>query len=211
MALSSFPLRTPLAGKAEAVLTKRLGAVASSASSFRAVYDEYFDFVWRSLRRLGVREADAMDATQSVFLTIHLRLASFEGRSQLRSWIFGICMRVASDHRRSAPVRREVITDHIELHDLDLGATAHDADPLVRAESRQAAAIAESILNQLPEEQRVAFVLFELEEMSAEEIATLVDVPVGTIRSRLRLAREALHREAMRLAARTPTRQKGIL
>ena len=208
MALSSFPLRAPLAGKAEAVLTRRLDGVAGAAPSFRAVYDEYFDFVWRSLRRLGVREADAMDATQGVFLTIHLRLASFEGRSQLRSWIFGICMRVASDHRRSAPVRREVITDQV---DLDLGATAHDADPLVRAESRQAVAIAESILNQLPEDQRVAFVLFELEEMSAEEIATLVDVPVGTIRSRLRLAREALHREAMRLAARTPTRQKGVV
>ncbi len=208
MALSSFPLRASVAGKAEAVLDKRLDGVASSAPNFRAVYDEYFDFVWRSLRRLGVREADAMDATQSVFLAIHLRLASFEGRSQLRSWIFGICMRVASDHRRSAPVRREVITDHI---DLNREATAHDASPLVRAESRQAVAIAESILNQLPEEQRVVFVLFELEEMSAEEIATLVDVPVGTIRSRLRLAREALHREATRLAARIPTRQKGVI
>ena len=208
MALSSFPLRAPVAGKAEAVFDKRLDGVASSVPNFRAVYDEYFDFVWRSLRRLGVREADAMDVTQSVFLTVHLRLASFEGRSQLRSWIFGICMRVASDHRRSAPVRREVITDHI---DLNRDATAHDANPLVRAESRQAVAIAESILNQLPEEQRVVFVLFELEEMSAEEIATLVDVPVGTIRSRLRLAREALHREATRLAARIPTRQKGVI
>jgi RNA polymerase sigma-70 factor (ECF subfamily) len=114
-------------------------------------------------------------------------------------------MRVASDHRRSAPVRREVITDHSILN---LGANGHEADPLVRAESRQAAAIAESILNQLPEEQRVAFVLFELEEMSAEEIATLMDAPVGTIRSRLRLAREALHREAKRLAGSTPTGQK---
>jgi|ERR1022692_3044076 RNA polymerase sigma-70 factor (ECF subfamily) len=208
MALSFFPLRAPLAGNAQAAVTSTLGGVTSSAPNFRAVYDEYFDFVWRSLRRLGVREADAMDATQSVFLTIHLRLASFEGRSQLRTWIFGICMRVASDHRRSAPVRREIITDHI---DLSLSATGHDADPLVRAESRQAAAIAESILNQLPEEQRVTFVLFELEEMPAEEIATLMDAPVGTIRSRLRLAREALHREAKRLAVRTPTGQKDVV
>lgn len=182
--------------------------MTSSTPSFREVYDEHFDFVWRSLRRLGVPEADAMDVTQSVFLTIHLRLVSFEGRSQLRTWIFGICMRIASDHRRSAPVRREIITDNI---DLALGATGHDADPLVRAESRQAAAIAESILNQLPEEQRVAFVLFELEEMSAEEIATLVDAPVGTIRSRLRLARGALHREARRLAVRAPTGQKDVV
>jgi RNA polymerase sigma-70 factor (ECF subfamily) len=208
MALSSSPLRAPPAGNVQAAVTNRPGSVTSSAPGFRAVYDEYFDFVWRSLRRLGVREADAMDATQSVFLTIHLRLGSFEGRSQLRTWIFGICMRVASDHRRSAPVRREVITDHV---DVNLGSTARDADPLVKAESRQAAAIAESILNQLPEEQRVAFVLFELEELSAEEIAVLMDAPVGTIRSRLRLAREALHREAKRLTVRTPTGQKDVV
>lgn len=208
MAVSSLPLRTRLAADVPAVLTQRSGGVTSSVPSFRAVYDEHFDFVWRSLRRLGVREADAMDATQAVFLTVHLRLPTFEGRSQLRSWIFGICMRVASDYRRSAPIRREVITDHI---DLNLNAAEHDADPLLRAQSRQAAAIAESILNRLPEEQRVAFVLFELEEMSAEEIATLVDAPVGTIRSRLRLAREAFHREARRLAVHTPTGQKGVI
>jgi RNA polymerase sigma-70 factor (ECF subfamily) len=208
MALSSSPLRARPAENAQGVPTRSPGNVTSSIPSFREVYDEYFDFVWRSLRRLGVPEADAMDVTQSVFLTIHLRLISFEGRSQLRTWIFGICMRVASDHRRSAPVRREIITDHI---DLTLRATGQAADPLVRAESRQAAAIAESILNQLPEEQRVAFVLFELEEMSAEEIATLVGAPVGTIRSRLRLAREALHREAKRLAVRAPTGQKDVV
>jgi RNA polymerase sigma-70 factor (ECF subfamily) len=207
MALSSSPVRAPPTENAPGVLARGPGGMTSVAPSFRQVYDDYFDFVWRSLRRLGVREADAMDVTQSVFLTIHLRLASFEGRAQLRTWIFGICMRVASDHRRSAPVRREAVTDSI---DANLGAAGHDADPSVRAESRQAAAIAESLLNQLPEEQRIAFVLFELEEMSAEEIATLTDTAVGTIRSRLRLAREALHREAKRLTARASTERKDL-
>jgi RNA polymerase sigma-70 factor (ECF subfamily) len=180
----------------------------TNAPGFRAIYEEYFDFAWRSLRRLGVREADAMDATQSVFLTVHLRLASFEGRSQLRTWIFGICMRVASDHRRSAPVRREVISDAVAL---DVGATGREADPLSRAESRQAAESAEAILAHLPAVQRVVFVLFELEEMSAEDIATLTGVPVGTVRSRLRLAREAVRREARRMALRDSSAMQEVV
>ena len=164
---------------------------------FRAIYDDYFEFVWCSLRRLGVREADMMDLTQKVFLTIHVGLADFEGRSQIRTWVFGICRRIASDYRRSAPIRREIVTDAAAM-DLQQG----DRDgPLAGTESRQRAVVAEAILNRMPEEQRVVFVLFELEEMSGEDIAVLLDLSVGTVRSRLRLARERFRREVKRLAA----------
>lgn len=172
-----------------------LGSVR--ATDFRAIYDTHFDFVWRSLRRLGAREADAKDLAQKVFLTVHLRLPDFEGRSELRTWIFGICLRVASDYRRSAAMRHEIVTDTAQL----ASRRGTDRDPLGEVESRRTAAIAEAILNKLPEPQRVAFVLFELEEMSAEQIAALVEVPVGTVRSRLRLARENFRREAKRIAA----------
>jgi len=163
---------------------------------FRTVYETYFDFVWRSLRRLGVREADTMDLTQKVFLTVHLRLAEFEGRSQLRTWLFGICQRMASDYRRSAPVRREIVTEAAEL---DSQRTDQEG-PLNIAEARQRAIRAEGILNKLPEPQRVVFVLFELEDMSGDDIAALLDISVGTVRSRLRLARETFRREVKRLA-----------
>ena len=78
---------------------------------FRALYDAHVNFVWRNLRRLGVRESDLMDVTQKVFLTAFIKLPEFEGRSLLSSWLFGICTRTASDYRRSAPIRREVATE----------------------------------------------------------------------------------------------------
>ena len=171
--------------------------MSSPAAEFREIYETYFEFVWCSLRRLGVREADMMDLTQKVFLTVHVGLAEFEGRSQIRTWMFGICRRIASDYRRSAPIRREIVTDAAAM-DLQRG----DQDgPLVGTESRQRAAVAETILNRLPEPQRVVFVLFELEEMSGEDIAALLNISVGTVRSRLRLARDRFRREVKRLAA----------
>jgi RNA polymerase sigma-70 factor, ECF subfamily len=173
---------------------------------FRAIYDANFSFVWRALRRLGVREADVLDQAQKVFLTAHFKLAEFEGRSQLRTWLFGICQRVASDYRRSASFLREVTTDAAEM---DLLGGSHD-DVAAGAESRQGARAAEAILNKLPEPQRLVFVLFELEEMSGEDIAQLLGISVGTVRSRLRLAREAFSREVKRLAAAQSGRKEAV-
>ena len=184
------------AGRRPFLAAGRPRLVKPSTPDFRTVYETYFDFVWRSLRRLGVREADTMDLTQKVFLTVHLRLAEFEGRSQLRTWLFGICQRMASDYRRSAPVRREIVTEAAEL---DSQRTDQEG-PLNIAEARQRAIRAEGILNKLPEPQRVVFVLFELEDMSGDDIAALLDISVGTVRSRLRLARETFRREVKRLA-----------
>src|SRR5512139_1550190 len=78
---------------------------------FRRVYDEHLAFVWRSLRRLGVPEAAVKDAVQDVFVVVHRRLAEFEERAQVSTWLFRICMRTAKDYRRRAHVRREVLGD----------------------------------------------------------------------------------------------------
>ncbi|WP_441289022.1 RNA polymerase sigma factor [Sorangium sp. KYC3313] len=174
---------------------------------FRALYDAHFNFVWCSLRRLGVREADVLDLAQKVFLTAHVKLPEFEGRSLLTTWLFGICQRVASDYRRSARFRREVTTDAAEM-DLYGGASEELAQ---NAESRQRAQVAEAILNKLPEPQRLVFVLFELEEKSGQEIADLLGISVGTVRSRLRLARETFSREVKRLAlAQDASRKEAV-
>ncbi|HMI93075.1 MAG TPA: RNA polymerase sigma factor [Polyangiales bacterium] len=164
---------------------------------FRVLYDAHFNFVWRCLRRLGVREPDVLDQAQKVFLTAYFKLSEFEGRARVTTWLFGICQRVASDYRRSAPIRREIATDAAEL-DLQRGS---QAAPSAQTEMRQQAHAAEAILNKLPEAQRLVFVLFELEELSGEEIAETLAISVGTVRSRLRLAREAFSREVKRLAA----------
>ena len=174
-------------------------------AEFRALYEAHLAFVWRCLRRLGVREADLTDVTQKVFLTAFVKLPQFEGRSQLSSWLFGICQRLASDYRRSASVRREIPTDSSQF---DRFADAVD-DLVQRSDARQRAGVAEAILDKLPEEQRLVFVLFELEEMSGEEIAALLSLSVGTVRSRLRLAREVFRREVRRLSASHDAREAG--
>jgi len=169
--------------------------MSHSEAEFRALYDAHVNFVWRCLARFGVREADLMDVTQKVFVTAFVKLPTFEGRSALTSWLFGICQRVASDYRRSAAVRREVVTDVVELD-----RRANGGEELEQQrEARRRAKLAESIVDKLPETQREVFVLFEIEELSGEEIAALLHISVGTVRSRLRLSRATFRREVQRL------------
>jgi RNA polymerase sigma-70 factor (ECF subfamily) len=168
----------------------------ASELEFRDIYDHHFDSVWHSLRRFSVAEKDLLDATQEVFLVVYKKLPEFEGRAQLGTWIFQICRRVASTYRRSAPVRREVVTDSAELSERvdELHVTA-DVSSLA-----QAVSMARAILDKLPDSQRDVFILYELEQLSGEEIAEQLCVPLGTVRSRLRLARQAFRREVALLA-----------
>jgi RNA polymerase sigma-70 factor (ECF subfamily) len=161
-------------------------------STFPEVYRTHFSFVWRTLVRLGVREADLLDVTQNVFVVVHRRLSGFEGRSKLTTWLFSICRRIATDYRRSAPIRREVLVDGSNLFSLR---AASSDNPLQHLDSEELRRMLETILDRLPEKLRVVFVLFVLEEMSGEDIACLLEVPLGTVRSRLRLAREVFRRE----------------
>src|SRR5579863_6685531 len=84
-------------------------------ATFQEVYRNHFRFVWRTLGRLGVREADLLDVAQNVFLVVHRQLSGFEGRAEVTTWLFSICRLVAKDYLRSAPIRREVMVDVREL------------------------------------------------------------------------------------------------
>lgn len=166
--------------------------------NFRQIYDEHFAFVWRSLRRLGVRESDVPDAVQDVFLVVHRRLAEFEGRSKMSTWIFGICYRVASDRRKAA--RKVYIEEGSDERWLD--APDERVDIAAEAERRQGLQTLEALLDGMPLEQRAVFTSFELECMTGEEIAQTLEIPLGTVYSRLRLARDTFRNAAARLRAR---------
>jgi RNA polymerase sigma-70 factor (ECF subfamily) len=178
--------------------------------TFREVYEEHFRFVWRSLRRLGVPESDVADAVQDVFLVVHRRLAEFEGRSKVSTWLYGISYHVARDRRRLAHVRRRADDDGLLDERPDEG-----ADVAAAAERNQGLAMLESILDELPLEQRAVFTLFELEGMGGEAIAEALQIPLGTVYSRLRMAREQFKKTLSRLHARerfdaaAPARRAG--
>jgi RNA polymerase sigma-70 factor (ECF subfamily) len=170
-------------------------AVPISDAEFKALYDTHFRLVWCALNRLGVRDADLMDLTQKVFLTAYLKLPEFEGRSLLSTWLWGICRRVAIAYRRSGAIRYEVATDpvNLEASSEQRGAAASEVDT-----TRQVAV--ERILSKLSEPQRIVFTLFEVDELDGPEIAALLNISLGTVRSRLRYARKLFRREVQRLA-----------
>ena len=129
-----------------------------------------------------------MDMTQNVFVVVHRQLSGFEGRSGLTTWLFSICRFVAKDYLRSAHIRRELILD---VGDIARRGSVGDG-MLQRLGAQELSHLLTSALRRMPEKLRVVFVMFEIDELSGEEIARLLNIPVGTVRSRLRLAREAL-------------------
>jgi RNA polymerase sigma-70 factor (ECF subfamily) len=160
--------------------------------NFKEVYDAHFAFVWRSLRRLRVPESSLNDALQDVFVVVHRRMADFEGRAKVSTWLFGICLRVAKDYRRRAHVRREVLDDSNFALVSD-----PNSDTAAGAEQSQNLALFEAALDELELDQRAVFILFELENMTGDEIAESLQIPLGTVYSRLRLARQAFKKAAL--------------
>ena len=158
-----------------------------SVLDFRAIYKEHFRFVWRSLRGLGVPEAQVDDAVQEVFLVAYRRLQDFEGRSSVRTWLFGIVQRVASHVRRSAGRKGPHTELNESLEDMS-------PSPAEHTERFEAMRRLERLLERMDEEKRTVFVLTELEGMTAPEIADMLDVKLNTVYSRLRLARQQFER-----------------
>jgi RNA polymerase sigma-70 factor (ECF subfamily) len=169
---------------------------AGEAADFPAVYEAHFDFVWRSLRRLGVPESAVDDAHQEVFLVAYRRLAEFQGRSAFRTWLFGIILNVVRRHRRST--KRDA--HHDPLPD-----TVVDRDqpgPLESAAKYEAAKMLHSFLEGLDADKRAVFILAELEQMTAQEVAEATSTNVRTVYSRLRVARRQFEQAVARHRAR---------
>jgi len=156
---------------------------ATDVPSLAEIFRQYAPFVWRALRRLGVPEADVEDVCQEVFVVVHRKLGDFEGRSSLRTWIYGICARTASDYRRSGRVRREVVTDAPPD-------TAHEGGQHDAVALRQARAKLDRILDTLDDDKRAVFVLYEIEELTMAEVADSLGCPLQTAYSRLHAARK---------------------
>ncbi len=146
------------------------------------VYRENYKFVWRTLARLGVANAVLEDALQDVFVVLHRRRDTFEGRASVRTWLYGISIRVAR-RARERHRRRETVP-------LPTSATSDREDPENTAIHRQLLSQLDAVLAQLSDEQREVFVLFEIEGLDAKAVANIVGVGRNTVYSRLRLARK---------------------
>lgn len=158
----------------------------------RALVDEHFDFIWRSLQRMGVPAMDLQDCVQQVFLVASRKLPSIAEGSE-RSFLIGTAIRVAADARRTVERRREIP----EEDTAEPSCPGPQPDEI--ADQRRLRAMLDDVLAAMPEDLRVVFVLFELEEMPTQDIAALLKLPSGTVASRLRRAREEFDRRVARL------------
>jgi RNA polymerase sigma-70 factor (ECF subfamily) len=152
---------------------------------FRHVFENEFDYVWLSLRRLGVADRDLEDVAQNVFLKVYRRLDDYDGSRPARPWLFAFAVRCASDWRRLARHRVEVMGERAEPAASDPAADermARDEDLalLLRA------------LDHLDIHRRAVLILHELDEVPVKEIAASLHIPLFTVYSRLRVARAEL-------------------
>jgi RNA polymerase sigma-70 factor (ECF subfamily) len=150
---------------------------------FREIFDREFDYVWLSLRRLGVADRELEDVAQELFVQLHHRLEDYDPARPIRPWLFAFAMRCASNWRRSARTQREVIVDAIEAPSPSPGPEeqlqrAEDLDVVYRA------------LQLVPMDRRAVFILYEFDGCPMKEIAASLQVPLFTAYSRLRVARE---------------------
>jgi RNA polymerase sigma-70 factor (ECF subfamily) len=177
-----------------------LSAVGTDEARLRLLMEQQYDFVWRSLRRLGLESADADDGTQEVFLVASRKLSSIEPGCE-RRYLFVSALKVASTRRRSLRRRKE--SSLAELDDDGVGTPAGEPGPERQAELAEARQQLELILDAMDLDQRAVFILYELEEMTAPEIAATLSVPLGTVSTRLRAARQKFEAATRRFQARS--------
>ena len=147
---------------------------------FRQLFDDNYEYVWRSLRRLGVYEADIEDVTHDVFLAVHQKLATYERTRPVRPWLFAFALRYAADYRKLARHRREAPA-------VEGTAGGPDAEALV-AEREDARRLYRA-LDSLSLEIRAVIVLYEIDDTPMKDVAEALGIPLNTAYSRLRLAR----------------------
>jgi RNA polymerase sigma-70 factor (ECF subfamily) len=199
--VSGFALKKPSQNACVEVSTpaSAAGPVAPAAAvTFADVFHAHAGYVLGLLGRLGVAAADVDDVAQEVFITIHEKLPAFEGRSSLKTWVCGICLRKASGYRRKAHRRRELLV----AESTERAAAAQQPESIALRDEN--VRLLQRALHDLPEPQMQVFVLYELEELPMADVARAVGCPRFTAYTRLRAARRAIRVQLERM--QTPER-----
>jgi len=146
---------------------------------FRTLYERYFAFTWRALRYLGVPEAQVDDAAQELWVVVHRRYTEFEGRSEVKTWLFAIAVNIERNIRRVERRRGSQVPLPPELQ-------TSQGDPLVAREEKEAWALVRGFVDTLDETRRAVFAASLVEGLSAAETAAITGLPLETVYNRVR-------------------------
>jgi RNA polymerase sigma-70 factor (ECF subfamily) len=171
---------------------------AKFARVIERVYADHFRYVWRCLRALGVQDPQLDDAVHDVFLVVQQKLARFDGQVAITTWLYAIALRVA---RRARAAARKDAWRYAPVDDESVASAAtRGTGTLDQAvEHAERLSLAQQALDRLDDDKREVFVLSQVEDMSAPEIAEITGVPLNTVYSRIRAARAAFQSEIQRL------------
>ena len=176
--------------------------VLDDAERLRTLIDAHYDFVWRTLRCLGLIDADAEDATQQVMCVLARRIRDVAPGAE-RSFLFSTATHVAGTLRRTARRRPEDAEEDLDL----LAGSAPTTEELI--DQHRAHEVLQRVLDAMPVELRLVFVLYEIEELTTAAIAEMIGVPAGTVASRLRRGRETFQAIVKRMQAAQRARGEG--
>lgn len=165
-------------------------------ATFREIHDAYYGFVWRYAANRGVPRMAVDDVAQEVFVVVHQRLASFEGRSSLKTWIAGIAYNVVRGYVRKSGNRPagDALLDEEQL-------LAQGFSPAEALERKAALQLLDQLLDKMTDIQREVFILNEIEQLSSVEIAEVLNVNENTVRTRLLAARKVFNAGVARARA----------
>jgi RNA polymerase sigma-70 factor (ECF subfamily) len=149
---------------------------------FRALYEAELAYVMRSLRRLGVPERELQDLAHDVFVVVYRRWAEFDRSRAARPWLFGIAMRTAS----------RALERRWRQAEVPVGTETMEALPAVGTDAVETRELLLRALVSIPVDLRAVCILHDLDGLSAPDIAAALEIPVNTVYSRLRVARERL-------------------
>ena len=162
-----------------------VGRRDTDLGDFRALYDTWFGDVARWVRALGASPADQDDLVQEVFVVVHRRLHAFDGEN-MAGWLYRIAAHQVRDFRRLRWIR------HIFGRSVPLspGVPSNGPTPLMMLETKEKQLLLDRLLSTLSEAQRAAFVLFEMDGYTGDEIARIQQVSINTVRARIHRARK---------------------
>jgi len=176
--------------------------VAGDQGAMKILITKHQDRVYNIIHKICINSDDAAELTQDTFVKVLENIAKFKGQSSLYTWIFRIAVNAALNFRkRQLKVGFESLDKSVDRFDAesrnrfkDYLADKSAADPAVLAEDKELYALAMSSIEQLDDEHRAVIVLRDVEGLSYLEMSEVLEVELGTVKSRLSRAREALRR-----------------
>ena len=170
-------------------------------AGFEAIYESMVDYVWNVVCRMGVPQSDAEDVVQEVFVTVYRRLGEFEGRAQLKTWVFSIAVHLVQHYFRTH-ARKPGDRASAKGTEIQALVDQRENGPANQVERRERYDALDQVLGQLDEGKRLVFVLAELEQLTLVEIGEVIGANPNTVATRLRAARQAFEKALARFQTR---------